>query len=216
MEACTARKIRHQTRCLQWCFAQKSRARTFLTRWPPSYPSASLTPLCPSPLGFTKWTTSLLSLKMFTSSMPGMVFTPRRFSVFCSLLSSVDVVLCTAFFFLRASARGGCGGGACRMVLVHGGRVCTGPPAAESPSTGATITIFNLVAARHERREGCGCHRILDVAPVRSVAVCVRATPFKSLPLELQLAHLLTEPLPPVLTAPAILASLSLSIVPYP
>ena len=36
-----------------------------------------------------------------TSSMPGMVFTPSRFSVLCSRLSSVEVVLCTAFFFLR-------------------------------------------------------------------------------------------------------------------
>ncbi len=53
-----------------------------------------------SPLGLVKWTT-LSSWKMFTSSMPGMAFTPRRFSVFCSRLSSVDVVLCTAFFFLR-------------------------------------------------------------------------------------------------------------------
>ncbi|GIL89354.1 hypothetical protein Vretifemale_17179, partial [Volvox reticuliferus] len=32
--------------------------------------------------------------------MPGIVFTPRRFRVFCNRLSSVDVVLCTAFFFL--------------------------------------------------------------------------------------------------------------------
>eukprot|EP00955_Chlamydomonas_euryale_P067449 359841-Chlamydomonas_euryale.AAC.2 len=31
-----------------------------------------------------------------------MVFTPRRLSVFCSFLSSVDDVLCTAFFFLHA------------------------------------------------------------------------------------------------------------------
>lgn len=38
---------------------------------------------------------------MCTSSMPGMVFTPSRFSVLCSRLSSVCVVLCTAFFFLR-------------------------------------------------------------------------------------------------------------------
>jgi hypothetical protein len=35
--------------------------------------------------------------------MPGMVLTPRRLSVFCSRLSSVVVVLCTAFFFLRAA-----------------------------------------------------------------------------------------------------------------
>lgn len=38
---------------------------------------------------------------MLTSSMPGIVFTPNRFSVFCNLLSSVDVVLWTAFFFLH-------------------------------------------------------------------------------------------------------------------
>lgn len=43
----------------------------------------------------------LSSLTMFTSSMPGMVFTPSLFRVFCKRLSSVDVVLCTAFFFLR-------------------------------------------------------------------------------------------------------------------
>ncbi len=35
--------------------------------------------------------------------MPGMVFTPSRFNVFCSRLSSVDVVLCTAFFFLNGA-----------------------------------------------------------------------------------------------------------------
>ena len=37
-----------------------------------------------------------------TSSMAGMLFTPRRFSVFCRRLSSVVVVLCTIFFFRRA------------------------------------------------------------------------------------------------------------------
>lgn len=42
-----------------------------------------------------------LTWKMLTSSMPGMVFTPSRLSVLCSRLSSVLVVLCTAFFFLR-------------------------------------------------------------------------------------------------------------------
>jgi hypothetical protein len=41
------------------------------------------------------------SLKMLTSSMPGMVLTPSLFSVLCNLLSSVVVVLCTAFFFLK-------------------------------------------------------------------------------------------------------------------
>lgn len=57
-------------------------------------------PGCPhSPLGLVKWIT-VSSLKMLTSSMPGMVFTPNRFKVFCSLLSSVEVVLWTAFFFL--------------------------------------------------------------------------------------------------------------------
>ncbi len=33
--------------------------------------------------------------------MPGMVFTPSLFNVLCNLLSSVVVVLCTAFFFLK-------------------------------------------------------------------------------------------------------------------
>jgi hypothetical protein len=33
--------------------------------------------------------------------MPGMVFTPSLLRVLCKRLSSVVVVLCTAFFFLR-------------------------------------------------------------------------------------------------------------------
>lgn len=33
--------------------------------------------------------------------MPGIVLTPNLFNVFCNLLSSVEVVLCTAFFFLQ-------------------------------------------------------------------------------------------------------------------
>jgi hypothetical protein len=41
------------------------------------------------------------SRKILTSSMPGMVFTPSLFNVLCNLLSSVVVVLCTAFFFLK-------------------------------------------------------------------------------------------------------------------
>jgi hypothetical protein len=53
------------------------------------------------PLGLTKCTTSLLSLKTLTSSMPGIVLTPRRLRVFCKRLSSVLVVLWTAFFFLQ-------------------------------------------------------------------------------------------------------------------
>lgn len=57
--------------------------------------------LHPSPFGLTKWMMLLSSLMMFTSSMPGMVFTPSLLSVFCKRLSSVEVVLCTAFFFLR-------------------------------------------------------------------------------------------------------------------
>ena len=52
------------------------------------------------PLGLVKWMT-LSSLKMLTSSMPGMVLTLRRFRVFCSRLSSVEFVLWTAFFFLH-------------------------------------------------------------------------------------------------------------------
>ena len=50
-------------------------------------------------LGLVKWMT-VSSLKMFTSSMPGMVLTPRRFSVFCRRLSSWPLDLCTAFFLL--------------------------------------------------------------------------------------------------------------------
>lgn len=52
------------------------------------------------PLGLTKWITDS-SWKMLTSSIPGMTFTPSLFKVLCSLLSSVVVVLWTAFFFLR-------------------------------------------------------------------------------------------------------------------
>jgi len=59
-----------------------------------------------APLGLVKWMT-LSSLKMLTSSMPGMVFTPSRFSVFCSRLSSVDVVLCTALCFLLSGGSKG-------------------------------------------------------------------------------------------------------------
>jgi hypothetical protein len=98
-----------------------------------------------SPLGLEKCTTSLLSLKMFTSSMPGMVFTPRRFSVFWSLLSSVDVVLWTAFFFLCVwgergrgcvrvcvSARGGwfssVGGATCCCSAAAGAATPSPPP----------------------------------------------------------------------------------------
>ena len=43
------------------------------------------------------------AMNRLTSSMPGMVFTPRRLSVFCNRLSSVEVVLCTAFFFLQGT-----------------------------------------------------------------------------------------------------------------
>lgn len=53
-----------------------------------------------APLGLVKWMT-VSSMKMLTSSMPGIVFTPNLFRVFCNLLSSVDVVLWTAFFFLH-------------------------------------------------------------------------------------------------------------------
>jgi len=52
-----------------------------------------------SPLGFWNWITTS-SLKMLTSSIPGIVFTPILFKVLWSLLSSVVVVLWTAFFFL--------------------------------------------------------------------------------------------------------------------
>lgn len=71
---------------------------------------------CNAPLGFAKWMTPS-SFTRFTSSMPGMVLTPRRLSVLCSRLSSVVVVLCCAFFFLQSvqdAARGGHGGRASR------------------------------------------------------------------------------------------------------
>ena len=54
----------------------------------------------PPPFGFVKWMTSL-SWNRLTSSMPGMVFTPSRFRVAWSRLSSVVDTLCTAFFFLQ-------------------------------------------------------------------------------------------------------------------
>ena len=54
-----------------------------------------------APFGLVKWITVPLSLKRLTSSMAGMLFTPSLFSVFCSLLSSVVVVLWMAFFFRR-------------------------------------------------------------------------------------------------------------------
>ena len=53
-----------------------------------------------APLGEVKCTTVPSSWNRLTSSIPGMVFTPSRFSVLCNLLSSVEVVLWTAFFFL--------------------------------------------------------------------------------------------------------------------
>lgn len=54
---------------------------------------------CVLPLGFRNWMTTS-SLKMLTSSMAGMAFTPILFKVLWSLLSSVVVVLWTVFFFL--------------------------------------------------------------------------------------------------------------------
>lgn len=54
-----------------------------------------------APFGFSKWTMLPSSLKRLTSSMPGMVVTPRRFRVCCRRLSSVDAVLCVAFFLRR-------------------------------------------------------------------------------------------------------------------
>ena len=54
-----------------------------------------------APLGEVKWTTVPSSWNRLTSSMPGMVFTPSRLRVLCNLLSSVEVVLWTAFFFLE-------------------------------------------------------------------------------------------------------------------
>lgn len=57
-----------------------------------------------SPFGLEKLTTSS-SLKMFTSSIPGMVLTPILLSALCSFLSSFPLLLCTAFFFLHASVR---------------------------------------------------------------------------------------------------------------
>ena len=74
-----------------------------------------------APFGCLKWITLSSGKKMFTSSMPGMVLTCSggvsasrqtvigrtlsRFSVFCSRLSSVVVVLCTAFFLLQTRTR---------------------------------------------------------------------------------------------------------------
>ena len=86
---------------------------------PPQAVSAAATkhlPLCCSyywpglrrvatPFGFAKWMTES-AMNRLTSSMPGMVFTPRRLSVFCNRLSSVEVVLCTAFFFLQGTRAG--------------------------------------------------------------------------------------------------------------
>lgn len=42
-----------------------------------------------------------MSWNKFTSSIPGIVFTPRRFNVLCRRLSSVVAVLCGTFFFLQ-------------------------------------------------------------------------------------------------------------------
>lgn len=57
----------------------------------------------PLPLGLEKWMT-VSSWKMLTSSIPGMVLTPSLLRVFCRRLSSVVVVLWTAFFFLWRTA----------------------------------------------------------------------------------------------------------------
>lgn len=53
------------------------------------------------PFGDVKWTTLPSDWKRFTSSIPGIVFTPNLFNVLCNRLSSVVVALCTAFFFLK-------------------------------------------------------------------------------------------------------------------
>ena len=52
------------------------------------------------PFGLVNWITTS-SLKMLTSSIAGMALTPILFKVLWSRLSSVVVVLWTAFFFLQ-------------------------------------------------------------------------------------------------------------------
>lgn len=57
------------------------------------------------PLGLRNWITRS-SLKMLTSSIAGMAFTPTLFKVLCNRLSSVVVALWTAFFFLFETCEG--------------------------------------------------------------------------------------------------------------
>merc|ERR1719443_1551658 len=57
----------------------------------------------------------------------GIVFTPRRLSVFCRRLSSVPAVLCTAFFFRRTVPF---------------------PPMRTSPAMRCSFSMFICVAAR--------------------------------------------------------------------
>ncbi len=113
-------------------------------------PCSSLVMISCAPLGFVKWMTSS-SLKMLTSSMPGMVFTPKRFSTLWSRLSSVVVVLCTAFFFLREHDR-----------------VCESPPLHFNPNLlidAATLLIRCAspadcaLASSTDLRERDRCHR---------------------------------------------------------
>lgn len=51
--------------------------------------------------GLLKWMTLPSFLIMFTSSIPGMVFTDNFFNDDCNFLSSVAGVLCTTFFLRR-------------------------------------------------------------------------------------------------------------------
>lgn len=67
-------------------------------------PLARLQRAARAPFGLTNWIASS-PWKMTTSSIPGMVLTPMRFSVACSRLSSVVAVLCDTFFLLRRGVK---------------------------------------------------------------------------------------------------------------
>ncbi len=136
-----------------------------------------------APFGLVKWMT-VSSLKMFTSSMPGMVFTPSRFSVFCRRLSSVEVVLCTAFFLLHAAAR------AARQRRAGAGRAAARRAAGErrrqhGPADGALAARAD--SARHLLQllhvHGCDPlqQRRVRAAQRPPGAACVRARPPTSL-----------------------------------
>ena len=66
-----------------------------LSAWPVTAKVFAASEACT--LGLLKWMTEPSSLIMFTSSMPGIVFTESFFSDDCSRLSSVVAVRCTTF-----------------------------------------------------------------------------------------------------------------------